>query len=195
MNMISGFEKFDIYSHLKDRGIDPETTRVIVDEESSDTYFFIYNFSGQLVGYQKYNPRYEKKGQNNLKDPKLAKYFNWISDEGHGKKIAVWGLESINREDKFMFVTEGIFDVARVHQSGYPGIATMCNDPSPSLRSWIATLPQTKIVIYDNDRAGMKLKSLGNHSFCVPSGKDLNDLSESEARNFLKDCLKGIRFK
>ena len=60
MNHLLLFEDFDIFSHLKGRGIDPGKTRVIIDEQSSDVYFFLYNLSGQMVGYQKYNPLYKK---------------------------------------------------------------------------------------------------------------------------------------
>ncbi len=191
MKYLKLFESFDIISHLKERGIDPDKTRVIVNTKDSNVYFFLYNLSGQLVGYQKYNPKYPKKGQNK-ENTMMIKYYNYISDEGKGKKVAAWGLESLNINDKYIFITEGIFDAARIHQAGYPGIAILCNDPSPSLISWINTLPQTKIVIYDNDKAGRELIKLGDFCFTVSSKKDLNDLSESESKKFLDDIISGI---
>ena len=99
------FENFDTTSHLKGRGIDTEKTRVIIDEESGDTFFFLYNLTGQMVGYQKYNPKFPKKGQSSktLGNPKDTKYYNWVGEEDEGKKIAVWGLESYNVSDKYMF--------------------------------------------------------------------------------------------
>jgi hypothetical protein len=187
------FEYFTIEDHLKERGIDTQKTRVIIDGD--DTYFFLYNLSGQMIGYQKYNPHYPKTGQSNLSNPRLAKYFNLVSDEDKFKKIAAWGLESVDlMNDKFLFITEGIFDCARVHQSGYPGIAVLCNDPSDQLKNWLKTLPQKKIVIYDNDKAGQKLIKVGDFSFSVPVGKDLNDLSPEEAKLFLGDCLSKAGF-
>lgn len=192
------FEDFnpgdDMLSHLQGRGIDTKKTQFILDEESGDTFFFLYNLSGQMVGYQKYNPNYDKKGQDakKMEDPKKTKYYNWVGDEPEGKKIAVWGLETTNFTDKYLFITEGIFDIARAHQAGYPGIAVLCNDPSPQLTYWLKTLPQTKIVIYDNDEAGEKLRKLGDYSFSVKDGKDLNDLSEEEAKEFLDDIIKSI---
>lgn len=188
MRYLKLFEYFTIQDHLKDRGIDPDQTRVIIDGD--DTYFFLYNLSGQMVGYQKYNPYYPKTGQSKLSDPRLAKYFTWVSDEDKFKKIAAWGLESVDlMNDKFLFITEGIFDCARVHQAGYPGIAVLCNDPSESLKGWLNTLPQKKIVIYDNDKAGQKLIKVGDFAFSVPVGKDLNDLSPNEAKSFLDECI------
>ena len=186
------FEELDIFSHLKGRGIDTKKTRVIVDEQTSDVYFFLYNLSGQMVGYQKYNPLYKKTGQSSLDDPRLAKYFNWVGDEGDGKKIAVYGLESVDFKDKYLFITEGIFDIARVHESGYPGIAVLCNNPSDSLKSWLGTLPQTKIIIYDNDKAGKKLIPLGDYAYTVESLKDLNDLSPDDAKMFLDGIISEI---
>jgi hypothetical protein len=190
MKFLKLFENFDgdIISHLKERGIDPEQTRLIIDEKDGDTYFFLYNLSGQMVGYQKYNPKYPKIGQRD--NVKHTKYYNWVTDEDDGKKIAVWGLESYHFTDRFLFITEGIFDTARVHQSGYPGIAVLCSDPSDQLKGWLKTIPQKKIVIYDNDKAGLKLRSVGDFSYSIEGGKDLNDLNPEESKLFLDDCLR-----
>lgn len=193
MRHLKLFEEFEgehISSHLIKRGIDPSKTRVIIDEETEDSYFYLYNLSGQIVGYQKYNPNYQKTGQSNLDNPKMAKYFTWVSDEEKGKKIAVWGLESFDAmSDEYVFLTEGIFDAARIQEAGYPALAILCNDPSESLKSWLKTLPQKKIVIYDNDKAGRKLIKAGDFAYTVPSGKDANDLTPEEAKSFIQDCL------
>lgn len=187
MKYLKNFESIDISNHLKSRGLN-DNNRVVIDEETGDTFFFLYNLSGQMVGYQKYNPNYPKKGHS----PKMLKYYNWIGDEEKNKKIAVWGLESYDMNDKYLFITEGIFDIARAHEAGYAGVAVLCNDPSAQLRHWLQTLPQIKIVIYDNDKAGEKLIKLGDYSFSVENGKDLNDLSSSEAKKFLDNIIKEI---
>jgi hypothetical protein len=193
MKYLKLFEEFEgehISKHLISRGIDPSKTRVIIDEETEDSYFYLYNLSGQIVGYQKYNPNYVKTGQSNLDNPRMAKYFTWVSDEEKGKKIAVWGLESFDvMKDQYVFITEGIFDAARIQEVGYPALAILCNDPSDSLKSWLKTLPQKKIVIYDNDKAGRKLIKAGDFAYTVPSGKDANDLTPEEAKSFIQDCL------
>ena len=186
------FEDFNLLNHLKGRGIDTNKTKLVIDEESGDTFFFLYNLSGQMVGYQKYNPLYPKKGQRKAEDPRKVKYFNRIGEEEHDSKIAVWGLESYKFTDKYIFITEGIFDIARAHQAGYPGIAVLCNDPNPQLKYWLETLPQIKIVIYDNDKAGEKLTKLGDYSFSVNEGKDLNDLSVEDAKEFLDNIIESI---
>ncbi len=195
MKYLKFYESFDLEEHLRGRGIDKEETRVIIDEESNDVFFFLYNLSGQMVGYQKYNPTFSKKGQNSkaLGNPRDTKYYNWVGEEDYGKKVAVWGLESYSFEDEFLFITEGIFDIARVHQAGYPGIAVLCNDPSPQVANWLETLPQKKIVIYDNDKAGEVLRKLGDYSFSIEGGKDLNDLSPKDAKEFLDDIVLKIK--
>lgn len=197
MRYIMLFEQFDLTGHLKERGVDATKTQLIMDEESGDTYFFLYNLTGQMVGYQKYNPNYDKKGQNSklLSDPKKTKYYNWVGEEDKSRKIAVWGLESYNWKDKYLFITEGIFDIARAHQAGYPGIAVLCNDPNPQLGYWLKTLPQIKIVIYDNDKAGEELRKLGDYSFSIDGGKDLNDLTPQEAKQFLDDIVNKVNLE
>jgi hypothetical protein len=37
------------------------------------------------------------------------------------KKNCSMGLESYDNSSKYLFITEGIFDIARVHESGYVG--------------------------------------------------------------------------
>ncbi len=192
MEKILLFEDFNLLKHLKKRGVDTDQTKIVVDEESGDTFFFLYNLSGQMVGYQKYNPKYPKNGQSKAEDPKKVKYYNWIGEEEYSRKIAVWGLESYNFTDKYLFITEGVFDIARAHEAGYPGIAVLCNDPNPQLRFWLETLPQIKIVIYDNDKAGEKLIKLGDYAFSVEEGKDLNDLSSEDAKKFLDGIIEKI---
>ena len=196
MKYLFEFNSFDIISHLKERGIDPKLTRVLIDEKTSDSYFFLYNLTGQMVGYQKYNPLMAKTGQGRLEDPRLARYFIWAGDEGYGKKIAVWGLETLNWTDEFLFITEGIFDCVKIHQAGEPAIAVMCNDPSDSLKSWIKTLPQKRIVIYDNDIPGKKLKKIGDYNFTVPDPyKDLGEMSQEEATRFIKEIKSQVIMK
>ena len=42
MNHLFIFEDFNTINHLKERGIDPDKTIVIIDEESGDSFFFLY---------------------------------------------------------------------------------------------------------------------------------------------------------
>ena len=101
MRMIRLFSllETDIEAHLRSRGVDPSRTNVIMDKESGKATFLLYNLSGQLVGYQQYNPSGDKKGQNRMPAEHrkaLAKYYNYVTKEDeHTSKIAVWGLETV----------------------------------------------------------------------------------------------------
>ncbi len=189
MKHILLFESFDLRSHLLDRGVDPDKTQLIIDEENNDVYFFLYNLSGQMIGFQKYNPLNSKKGRE-----REGKYYSYMTDEGSGKSLGVWGLHSYDWQDEFIFITEGIFDAARIQQTGYPAIALLSNDPSKGMKSWLKTLPQKKIVIYDNDSAGKKLMKVGDFAYTVPTGKDMNDLNPTEAKQFIEECLRNSGF-
>jgi len=59
----------NIKTHLKHRHLDLELHRPILDEELNIATFLLYNLSGQLVGYQQYNPLGDKKSSiPNLKE-------------------------------------------------------------------------------------------------------------------------------
>ncbi len=42
---------------------------------------------------------------------------------------------------------------------------------------------------------GKKLRKIGDFSYTVPSGKDVNDLTPSEAKDFLRKCLDSSGFR
>ena len=190
MKLLREYIRESVRDHLRERGVDPNRTQVIVDEETGTATFLLFNLSGQLVGYQRYNPSASKERNN---DP-YGRYFTQRGEEGERKKgkkkIAVWGLESTEWKDPYIFVTEGIFDAIKVQNAGHPAIAILSN-ASPGLRSWLKALRKYVIVIEDNDAAGVKLGSLGDVSVTVPDPyKDLGDMPQDEATVFVNDILK-----
>lgn len=173
----------DIEQHLRKRGLDPDKIQVIMDKESNIATFLLYNLSGQLVGYQKYNPNGDKKIHNN---GQLGKYFSYITKESDkSSKIAVWGVESISKDDPNLFVTEGIFDAVKLRNAGHPTVAVLTNNPK-ILRSWFMALNKRTIAILDNDVAGKKLGNLTDESYTVPKPfNDLGEMSQQEVNEFL----------
>jgi len=171
----------NILDHLKDRHVDFNKTKVITDLETNQATFILYNLSGQLIGYQKYNP----KGSKDYRNTELGKYFTHVT-KNPDRNIAVWGLESID-ERPFMFVVEGIFDAIRLHNLGLPAIAVLANHPT-ALRSWLKAISKTIIAVLDNDEAGNQLKSIAHQSIKVPDPyKDLGEMkSEEEILEWLK---------
>lgn len=194
------FIRESVESHLKSRGVDPERTQVVVDEESGTATFLLFNLSGQLVGYQQYTPDAPKERNN---DP-FGRYFTFRGMEGDltrrkgQKKIAVWGLESTQWDDPYVFITEGIFDAVKIQNAGRPAIAILSN-AGPGLRAWFKALGKFVIVIEDNDAAGAKLSNpkegvyLGDHSVTVPDPyKDLGDMPQEEATAFVNRILEEL---
>lgn len=179
-----------IENHLRSRGIDSKRTGVILDKKSGIVTFLLYNLTGQLVGYQRYNPKGHKFSNSN-KDPLMAKYYNYVikDPETKTRMLAVWGVDTI-KIGRPLFIVEGIFDAAKIHNAGYPAIAVLANDPK-HLKSWLKTFPNKRIVIYDNDAAGKKLVKLGHKAYTVPEPyKDLGDMPQKEATKFIKSLVK-----
>lgn len=187
-------EELDIENHLKERGIDFNKTNVVVNKTNNVAYFFLYNLSGQLVGYQYYNPTGLKAIRSNFKDQdplnlNLLKYKSYVSNN----EIAVYGLETYDLKSKYLFIVEGIFDSIKIHNAGYPAIATLSNDVTKSTRNWIKTLPQEIIVIYDNDEAGKRLIKLGHRAFTSPKPyKDIGEMPQTEVNEFLNKILNKV---
>lgn len=160
-----------VFKNLKSRHLDMNLHTVWIDEDSGVAVFPLWNLSGQLVGYQNYRPNATKEKKNH---PREGRYFTFLKDG----KLGVWGLESWNLTDT-LFVTEGIFDAARLTERGYSAIATLSNDPV-KLKEWFWIIRQlrTVIVICDPDTAGRKLGKYGHESFLMDSEFDLGAAPE-----------------
>lgn len=185
----------NIKEHLKDRGINIDNNKyVIVDEENIYASFLLFNLSGQLVGYQNYNPNankvfHQKSGMAKAMHTedllKVMRYFTCVTKVGKVDELAVYGLHTIKNYHKYFFITEGIFDINKIHNQELPGISVLSCNPK-KLKSWLSILPQKKIIICDNDNAGRKLAELGDLSFFVPEKfKDLGDMTDEQIFNFL----------
>lgn len=188
--------KFEsILDNLKMRGVDLSKTRVVTDVENNNATFFIYNLSGQLIGYQYYNPNGSKKVNQSKFDKSVMKYYTYVTGKNEEKQIAVWGLESYELKHPYLFITEGLFDAIKIQNSGYPAIALLSNNPRKDTKSWLGSLPQTIIAILDNDdnKSGNKLAKFGDHSFITPHPyKDLGDMEQEDVNKFIKECLASI---
>lgn len=187
--------KKELEDHLKLRGLDIDKTRVMIDDKNGVVYFFIYNLSGKCVGYQRYNPKGIKISKSNHQpEDIIVKYYTYISKVNNKIETAVYGLETYDWKAKYLFITEGIFDIIKVHNAGYCGIAMMMNNPPSYYISWLNTLPQIKIVIADNDVPGKVLGKAGNYMFHPPEPyKDLGEMPQPEADKFLKELINKIK--
>jgi hypothetical protein len=169
-----------VTEHLKDRHLNLELHRPMVDEKNRVATFFLYNLSGALVGYQQYRPEGEKKPQNN---PKQGKYFTYRSQP----TVAVWGVESLHLTPHVLFVCEGLFDAARLTSRGVSAVAVLSNNPGADFKNWLKTLNRLVVVVCDGDDAGEKLAKYGD-VFVYPQGeKDLGDSSEDFVTMLVKE--------
>ena len=187
---LSAYED-DIVRHLKDRGVDTNKTHVYVDPTSNMATFPVYDNNGRMVGYQQYNPLGDKKQRKGV-DPKDLKYFSYLSEEF--KRNGVWGLESLGRADRFMFVTEGIFDAVKIHNAGYPAIAVMGNAGTNELKAQMQFWPYS-IAILDNDenQAGNLLAKMTDTSFMTPDPyNDLGDMPQEEVNLFIQGIVRQL---
>lgn len=167
-----------VEQHLLDRHIDLQLHRPMIDEAERVATFWLYNLSGQIIGYQHYRPDNSKELNN---DPNESRYFTCVK----GPKIVCWGIESLHLSPNVLFVTEGVFDAARLTELGYSAVAVLCNDPKPEFKTWLSMLPQTKVAVCDNDAAGRKLAKFGDYAeFTL--GKDLGDSDDSYVQELLK---------
>ena len=153
--------------HLQSRHLDLELHRPVLDEVEGVATFYLWNLSGQLVGYQQYRPLGEKKPQNN---PKEGKYFTYRTQPTH----TVWGVESLDLSPSVVFVCEGVFDAARLTERGFSALAVLSNNPNSDLRNWLKCLNRRVVAVCDNDDAGRRLAVFGD--CCVfTTDKDLGD--------------------
>lgn len=159
-----------VMQHLLSRHMDVDLHRPIIDEVEGIVTFFLYNLSGQIVGYQQYRPGAEKFSKNN---PRSGRYFTFRPK----RTVGVWGVESLHLRNDIVFVTEGIFDAARLTQRGQPALAMMCNNPNTDLRNFLRCLGKPVVAVCDPDAAGMKLAKVGDYVEVMPDGCDLGDAS------------------
>lgn len=170
--------------HLIYRGGSSSMDSVHIGEKY--IYFYLYNLSGQLVGYQRYYKDGIKEFRNSDRDD--AKYYTRVTHGAKGSVLGVYGLHRYHPQ-KDLYVVEGVFDAIVLHRFGYSAIATLTNDPA-HLASWLFAIPNKVIAIPDGDKAGSKLSKYADSTVLLPNGMDINQMY-TEGR--ISELLKRIR--
>ena len=175
--------KMTVLENLQQRHLNTQLHTTWVDEAEGVATFPLWNLSGQMVGYQQYRPSGDKKCFNHPKD---GRYFTYRKN----KVIGVWGLESWNLSPT-LFMTEGIFDAARLTALGYSAIATLSNDVDDTTTRWLYMVRASRriVAICDGDVAGRKLAKYGSIFHVMPEGKDMGEASDSYVTEFLRRYL------
>jgi hypothetical protein len=168
----------DLKEHLRQRNLNLELHQPVLDEELGIATFYCWNLSGQLVGYQQYNPNGDKK----IFNSKLGgKYYTYRKQP----TVCVWGTESLYQSDGVVYLTEGVFDAARMTNLGQSALASLANNPPKDYKNWLRMLNRPVVAVCDNDVAGRKLAKFGDYVEVVPEGKDLGDASEDYVQYLL----------
>ena len=164
--------------HLKNRHVDFDLHRPMVDEENRVATFYLYNMTGMLCGYQQYRPDATKSYHN---DPKLGRYYTYRKQP----TLALFGVESLPLNNKVVFLTEGVFDACRLTKRGYAALAVLSNDPSHELHNFLYCLNRKVVAVCDNDVAGKKLAKFGDVAVYT-ADKDLGDSTDEFVDHLLR---------
>lgn len=164
-----------LLQHLKQRHLNTNLHTVWLDEDNIVATFPLWDLQGRLVGYQSYRPNSTKEKRNDF----YGKYHTKISKQCD--YLPIWGLESWNLSN-ILYVTEGLFDAARITSLGFSAIAIFTYNPADKVKNWLKFVKQIRPVISICDsnnpgKEGHKLSNLGHKSHVVKNG-DISMVSE-----------------
>ncbi len=168
-----------LVKHLKDRGMNPDLYNYSKSYSGNVVTFYLWNLSGQLVGYQQYKPLKTAKKQNN---PKSARYFTYLPSGVDG----CFGLELLDYSKKDLYVVEGVFKAAVLHRLGFNAVAVLTSSPK-RFKSWFKVMRQqfNVVAVGDADDAGAKLVRTVGKGFQSP--KDLDEMTDEEVLELLNE--------
>ena len=176
--------------HILDRHVDLDLHTVWMDEAERVATFPLWTHTGVLAGYQAYRPDADKVQKNDEK----GRYYTYRGKkliQKHVKHVAVWGLESWYLST-VLFITEGIFDAARLTQLGYSAIAVLSNDPNTSTLNWLSFVRTQRptVAVCDPGAAGRKLAKTAHKAHTVSvagsEGADLGDASPEYVKKLVE---------
>jgi DNA primase len=169
---------YTVLEHLKERHVDLKLHRPWIDEVERVAVFYLYNLSGSIIGYQQYRPDSDKMKDNH---PKEGRYFTYRKQP----TLAVWGVESLHLTPHVVFLTEGVFDAARLTERGYSALAVLTDDPTKDLRNWLSMLNRKVVAVCDNDKAGRRLAKFGDVAVFTED-KDLGEATDEYVTRLLE---------
>ncbi len=161
---------FSMHRYLqRERYVRLELYRPILTENV--VTFYLYNLSGQIIGYQSHQPNVRNRCGFNLPENRYYTYRKLPT-------ITMFGTETLGLHNGPIFLTEGLFDSCRFSYFGYSSLATLCNDPPKDYLNYLKCLGRPIIAVCDNDKAGLKLAKLGDYVEVVTDYKDVGEASQ-----------------
>ncbi len=152
---------FELAQHLILRGADPRKYRMSATDDVA--VFPLWNFGGQLKGYQQYRPFAPKQSNN----PKEARYFT------RSFEPCLWGLEYLPSGGT-VFVTESIFKACAIHKAGFQAVACLGSNIPAQLRQQMLLTRYHRVCAGDDDAAGVKFSRTFTDGFV---SQDLDELT------------------
>ena len=165
--------------HLRSRGMDHTLYRVYYNCDQGIITFPLYNGMRVMTGYQQYRPDQTFK---KINDPKMSRYYTYLPEGVDG----VFGLETLDKNKKTIYIVEGVFKAATLHRLGFNSIAVLTNHPK-RLKPWFRILKATfdLIAIGDPDAAGQKLVNTVKKGFLSPL--DLDEMTDEDILKLLRN--------
>lgn len=181
-------DKSIVMDKLIERGFNQELLAVFNPAVGDQVFtFYLYNLSGQIVGYQQYRPGGSKAANNN---PREGRYYTYCQKADRMNSIG--GLETYNWS-KVLFVVEGLFDAVKLWRRGYACV-WLCGIPSKSVQHWLRNQPHPTIALLD---PGIDKKMRKCFNSCTvqvsPEELDLStDLGDMEILEVTNMILEGL---
>lgn len=167
----------NLAKHLLSRNYDPTRyVNQVLDVDNCVLTVYLTNLNGKFVGFQQYKPLIKEKRTNHATD---ARYFTYSQRQTN----ACWGIETLDRRKKDLYLVEGIFKASALHMLGHNALALLTANPVP-MKSWLHTLPYNLIGIGDNDKAGRYMQKIAGQGF--QSDKDLDEYTLEELHKLLE---------
>jgi hypothetical protein len=164
--------------HLQHRCKAPAEQLGVVDTDNQLFTRFIYNLSGQVVGYQAYNWRADKKPKNDV----TGRYWTWLTKtDTKTTMMGIMGLEHA-RWGETLYLVEGQFEQATAVAYGLNCVAVLTNNPR-HLKNWFSCYPGPVVALCQDDAAGRKLANLADRAVMLPA--DLDELDQEQVRCLL----------
>lgn len=185
-----------IKQHIIERNTNPDEHYCHLSEEDRCATFLLWNLSGQLVGYQRYNPDKDKKKANEEEE---SRYYSFVGDETtvsdgapkRGKKrIAIWGVHTLSLS-RIVFLSEGIFNAVIPYNMGFSSLGLLTSNPL-HVKNFLTMLNRPKIAICDGDSAGVKLMKFADYGVVLPSGQDLSSLRYDDAKEVVLQSINAL---
>lgn len=176
-----------ILNHLYSRGFTENLINIInpaIDDNEGVATFYLWNLSGQLVGYQQYRPGADKTKSN---CPRDARYYT--HRRGSKERVAIGGLETYHWAP-YVCAVEGIFDAVPLWVRGIPCVF-MCGIPDEQTQHFMRVQPKPVLSFLDPGVSASMKKCFTKFSdaFVQPEelgiSSDLGDMNDKDVNSMI----------